>query len=242
MLISAKYNFVFLCMPKCASNSIEAMLKPYSDIACLGLAHFRHTNYRGYARYFKPYLQEAIDVDQLETVCLVRDPLSWLDSWHRFRSGNRYRAGGQPNHERSTVGISFSEFIEASVSPDPPPYAQVGSQFDFVKDGADQVGVDTLFRYENIDDFVAYISAKVGQDLTLPSLNVSPSKTYSSPIMNRADRLRRKIIRQFGLKGAAPVAKARPEISTALLEQLRVTMARDFALYESIAQIGSSAK
>ncbi len=36
MLISEEHAFVFFCTPKCASNSVEAMLKPYARLQLLG--------------------------------------------------------------------------------------------------------------------------------------------------------------------------------------------------------------
>ncbi len=32
MRVSIKYGFTFLCMPKCASTSIEKVLTPYSEL------------------------------------------------------------------------------------------------------------------------------------------------------------------------------------------------------------------
>lgn len=91
MLISAKYNFVFLCTPKCASSSIETMLRRYSDISLVGPPFFRHTNYRIYSKYLKPYLMETGKIKNIETICLIREPLSWLHSWYRFRARHEIR-------------------------------------------------------------------------------------------------------------------------------------------------------
>ena len=179
MLISVKHNYVFLCTPKCASVSIEAMLKPYCDIALLGLPAFRHTNYTEYSQYLEPYLKEKAGIDSIETICLVREPLSWLKSWYKFRSRHELRNPNASNHKNSTYGIQFSEFIEAYISPNPPAFADVGSQFDFVKDYMNEVGVDRIFFYENIEDFVEYMSHKVGKKLKIKNKNVSPKTLWA---------------------------------------------------------------
>jgi hypothetical protein len=212
------------------------MLKPYSDIACLGLPHFRHTNYRGYANYFKPYLQEAIDVERLETICLVRHPLSWLYSWYRYRSGQQFQGNNGNGKQISTAEISFSQFIESCVSPNPPPFAQVGSQFDFVKNSQAEVGVDVLFQYEDINAFVNYMNHKVGQKLTIPSLNISPRKHYQSALMRNVDRLQRKVIRQFNLVPSVSIETIQSEIPADLRQELEKVMACDFDLYARVGR------
>ena len=75
MLISTKYRFVFFCMEKCASNSIEEMLGPYCEIHLRGLPAVRHTDYLAYKKYVRPYLRDR-GIEDLETICLVREPVS----------------------------------------------------------------------------------------------------------------------------------------------------------------------
>jgi hypothetical protein len=65
MLISTSHSFVLFCMTKCASNSIEKTLAPYSDIRLRGLPEVRHTDYRTFERYIAPYLRKAVPVRDL---------------------------------------------------------------------------------------------------------------------------------------------------------------------------------
>jgi len=173
MLISKKFNFVFLSMQKCASNSIEAALRPYSDII-LSVNPFKHTNYRNYSKYLKPYLEEMASMGDAETICLVREPLSWLNSWYRFRSRPALRNPLHKNHRNSTYHISFEQFIEQYMTPNPLSYANVGSQFDFARDDARSIGIDTIFCYEQMEHFVTYMREKTGIDLELDHFNISP--------------------------------------------------------------------
>lgn len=234
MLISIEYNYVFLCSTKCASNSIQAMLKSYSDIAFLKLPAFRHTNYREYSQHIKPYLSEKVGIDSIETVCIVREPLSWLNSWYRFRSRSALRNPKHPNHKNSTFGVQFSEFIEAYMSPNPPSFADVGSQFSFVKDYNNKVSVTTMFLYENIGNFVEYMSHKIGKKLTIENRNVSPKIIYKSNFSKWAIHIKQKIRNELNLRPLIIVSKGGYEISGDLFCSLRKFIPNDFELYETL--------
>ena len=51
--------------------------------------------------------------------------------------------------------------------------ADVGSQAKFLRP-RQGVGVDRLFRYEEIDTFVHFLEDRLGCEILLPRLNVSP--------------------------------------------------------------------
>lgn len=234
MLISVKYNFVFLCTPKNASTSIEAVLNSYSDIALLGLPAFRHTNFMEYSQHIKPYMKEKAGIGNLETTCLIREPLSWLNSWYRFRSRYELRNPEHPNHKNSTYGIPFPEFVEAYMSPNPPSYANVGSQFRFVKDNTNNIGVDKIFLYENIDDFVDYMSQKVGKKLILGNKNMSPNKLYTSDIASWANQIYNKISNRMNIIPLSSESNVKYELSEDLTNSIRRFIPEDFELYEMV--------
>ena len=212
------------------------MLQPHSEIAFLERPAFRHTNYREYSQYLQPYLSEKARDNHIETICLIREPLSWLDSWYRFRARGELRDPHHPNHKNSTFGIQFSDFIEAYMLPDPPPFADVGSQFDFVKDHKGEVGVETIFQYENIGHFVEYMSHRIGVELTIKTMNVSPKANYRSNLRLWTNTISQKIKKKTNL---LPVS-SRPMVISALSEDLmralRDFLSRDFELYASIVK------
>ncbi|MGK7913458.1 MAG: sulfotransferase family 2 domain-containing protein [Synechococcus sp.] len=232
MIVSLKHRFVFLCTPKCASSSIHAALAPYGEISIDAPPPLKHTNFRDYTRFIKPYLEDKIDeipdIGSLETTCIVREPVDWLYSWYRFRS--RYKALGQ---EQSTADIEFPEFIEAYMSPNPPIYADMGFQYDFVRNEAREIGVDKIFAFENIDDFVAYMSDKVGMTLELKTLNTSPKKRYESSTAAFVELVRNKLRRELKIRpSTADAAANNYGLSDALLSDLRSFMADDFRVHE----------
>ena len=54
-----------------------------------------------------------------------------------------------------------------------PDFADVGSQGKFLRP-RQGVGVDRLFRYEEIETFVHFLEDRLGCEIILPRLNVSP--------------------------------------------------------------------
>ena len=232
MLISVKHNFVFFCTPKCASNSIEAMLQPFSDISLLGPPYFRHTNFRRYNKYISPFIENATRGDSLETICLVRDPISWLYSYYRFRSRFQIRNPNHPRFSSSTYKISFAEFVSAYMSQDPPPFADVGCQFNFVKNELDQIGIEKLCPYENIEDFIQYMSRKVESPLKIGFKNVSPRNRNESNLRELVSYATRKIARTLNLNLSTVKEEVDYQLSDELVNSLRTYMADDFALYQ----------
>jgi hypothetical protein len=241
MQVSLKHGFVFLCTPKCASNSIEDMLRPYVDLDFQGAPSVRHTNVRLYRRYVLPYLSTVAPDVHVETFALVREPVSWLHSWYRFRARSALREQKHPN---STAHVSFAEFITAYLSDPQPEFAKVGSQADFLLDEDGRTGVDRLYAYENIQGLVDDLASRMDRSLTLRAINVSPGKVYRSNLLEKLDALQRRVRSRLVRKRqpARPPARE-PELgldaatSAALAEKL----GRDFALYRSARGAGTAA-
>lgn len=234
MLISLTHNFAFLCNRKYASISIEAMLRKHGDISVAGPPDLRHSNYRLYTTHFVPYIRESVGRTKLETVCLVREPISWLHSWYRFRSRLALRDPANENHHKSTSGVTFAEFAGAYVQPNPPPFASVGRQFDFVRTEDNEIGVDRIFLYERMDDFVSFMSERIGQALRIGHKNVSPRTNRKFRLTALLDRAVKTATSQFNLKRFAAAPAPPPRLSDDLLGAVRDFMRADFALYEQV--------
>ena len=165
--ISSKYGFAFLCMPKTASTSIEKVLFPYCDLVTIGdQPSLKHTTYRAYARFLEPYLFHYTG-KKLETVCLMREPIDWLHSWYRYRK--RAELIGS---NKSTLNMSFDEFCIGYMNG----RIKVGRQYGFLRDKEGNVGVDRLIRYEEMDKLKNYFKNKLGEELDIPKMNVSPKE------------------------------------------------------------------
>lgn len=196
MLVFWKEKLVFLAVPKTGTTSIEGTLAPRAALVMRDPAILKHSPVYRYRRFIEPYFKVAGD-DPLETIAVIRNPIDWLSSWYRYR----YRDDlvGHPN---STRDMSFDDFVSEYCKGKPAPFAGVGSQAKFVCGTEDQVLVDHLFQYEQQDKLIAFLEQRLGMNIRLPELNVSPKlATPLSPKIE--DKLRRKREVEFSVWEAA---------------------------------------
>lgn len=166
MLVFWEQRLAFLATPKTGSTAIAAALESLAAVSIQRPPLLKHTTVHRYRRFIGPYL-EAASKDQFTLVALMREPRDWLGSWYRFRQREETAA------ERSTAGMSFDDFVRAWCQEPRPDFADVGSQARFLRP-RQGVGVDRLFRYEEIDSFVHFLEDRLGCEIILPRLNVSP--------------------------------------------------------------------
>ena len=79
MLVSIRRRLAYIAMPKTGSTALEPVLAPLCDICLVGTA--KHMNMRAFERYMLPYLR-YLGLEEVETVCVVREPVDWLGSWY----------------------------------------------------------------------------------------------------------------------------------------------------------------
>ena len=149
MLIVGRAKLIFIAVPKTGSTAIEAALRPQATMLLTSPPRLKHMTPRAFRRDIAPLFGH--DLDGYATVAIIREPLSWLGSWYRYRS--RDELAGKPN---STRDISFEAFIDAYLSPAPPPCAKLSSQAAMLDDGDEAQRVDHLFRYEAMDSFWSF--------------------------------------------------------------------------------------
>lgn len=169
MLVFWEQRLAFLATPKTGSTAIAAALESLAAVSIQRPPLLKHTTVHRYRRFIGPYL-EAASKDSFTLVALMREPTDWLGSWYRFRQRDETDAG------KSTRGMSFDEFVLAWCNDPRPDFADVGSQAKFLRP-RQGVGVDRLFRYEEIDGFVRFLEDRLDCEITLPRLNVSPAGT-----------------------------------------------------------------
>jgi hypothetical protein len=166
MIICSDRNFAFLATPKTGSTAIETALRPHADIVFK--RRRKHLNAQQFHKKIKPFFDDGFGMN-LHAVALMREPVDQLRSWYKYRS--RSQRAGDP---RSTVGMSFDDFIDAFLRPDPPEYAQVGRQGKFLLLSSGELGVNRLFAYEKMELFLEYLEDVFGEPLVPPVQNVSP--------------------------------------------------------------------
>ena len=164
MLIFWKERLVVIANTKTGSTSLESALEGLAEVVVSRPAPLKHTTARAFRRHVAPWLTELAGGTAFETVGLVREPLDWLGSWYRDRAG----AGELPE------GMDFAGFGRDVLALPPPPHARLVSQAAMLCDDAGAPLVDRLFRYDEIDRFVAFLEDRLGCAIHLPRLNVSP--------------------------------------------------------------------
>lgn len=167
MLVFWDQRLAFLATPKTGSTAIAAALESLAAVSVQRPPVLKHTTVHRFRRFVGPYLAAA-SKEEFTLVALMREPRDWLGSWYRFRQRE------ETDPERSTRGISFDAFVQAWCRDPQPEFAAVGSQARFLRPRQGE-GVDRLFRYEAIGTFVEFLEDRLGCEIILPRLNVSPS-------------------------------------------------------------------
>lgn len=192
MMVFGKAKLVFLSVPKTGTTAWEKALGPVADIVVNNPPELKHAPVFRYNRFFRPMLEKFVAED-LDVLAVIREPVSWLGSWYRYR--RRPYMEGRPNN---TYDVSFDEFIEAYCRGDQPGYANVGSQAKFIEPAGNGTGVTRLFRYEDQDGLKAFLEDRLEREIALTRENVSPEMGLElSPDIEA--KLRRKCAAEFEL-------------------------------------------
>ena len=168
MLVFFKERLAFLSVPKTGSTAYQVALGDRADIVFRDPPPLKHAPVYRYNRFMRPMFDKVCGVE-LELMAVMREPVSWLGSWYRYRQ--RPFMAGKPN---STQGMTFDDFVLAYVRGNRPAFADVGSQFQFMKTQPNGTGITHLFRYEDQPRLQSFLEARLGVKVTLERHNVSP--------------------------------------------------------------------
>ncbi|MEI4469815.1 hypothetical protein [Frigidibacter sp. MR17.24] len=175
MLVFWRPRLVFLANSRTGSTSIETALESLANVAIARPPELKHVGQRAYRAHLAPLLAGAAGGAGFETVAVIREPLDWLASWYRelrleAEEGDAAAAG------------SFESFAEAFLADPGPRPLGIEDQASFLTDDSGRVGVDHLFRYEEIDRLVGFLEDRLGCEIILPRLRASaPAETALSP-------------------------------------------------------------
>ena len=197
MLIFFKAKLAFLSVPKTGTTAYESALRPHADMVISQPPMLKHAPVYRYNRFVRPMFLKVCDTE-LEVMAVMREPISWLGSWWRYRQ--RPFMQGKPN---ATHDISFDDFVLAYMKGDKPAFADVGSQYKFLETQPNGTGVTHLFRYENQDRLQRFLTERLDVSFELGRENVSPSVPLKLSD-NVATRFRRKFAVEFNLYDSIP--------------------------------------
>ena len=192
MLVFVKERLVFLAIPKTGTTAYQTALSGRADMVISDPPELKHAPLYRYDRFFRPIFEKVCNA-RMETLAVMREPVSWLGSWYRYRQ--RPFLAGKAN---STADISFDDFVAAYLQGDRPPFANVGSQSKFLAPRAAGEPVSHLFRYEDPERLHDFLEERLGIRPETAQTNVSPrSELILSPKLG--ERLRRKCAEDFDL-------------------------------------------
>lgn len=163
MLVFWKARLVVLAVPKTGTTALENALAPWADAAIVNPPGLKHCTVRKYRRELAPFFEQK-GKRPLDLLAVIREPISWLGSWYRYR--RRADLKGQPN---STAGMTFDDFVAGYLADPQPDFARVGAQSRFLSGG-----VDHLFRHDDGVGLRAFLEDRLEREITLDRANVSP--------------------------------------------------------------------
>ncbi|WP_136441505.1 sulfotransferase family 2 domain-containing protein [Pacificoceanicola onchidii] len=190
MLVFWKARLVFLAVPKTGTSAWENALLPFASMTVLDPPELKHAPVYRYNRFFRP-MYDKMGAPDMELLAVVREPISWLGSWYRYRQ--RGFLEGKPT---STRGMTFDAFCQAYSTGERPPFANVGSQAKFIEPRPNGISVSHLFKYENQAGLIDFMQDRLGIAIDLPRENVSPRRDLSLSDETEA-KLRRKCAADF---------------------------------------------
>ncbi|MDK3075761.1 gamma-glutamyl kinase [Sedimentitalea sp. JM2-8] len=192
MLVFTKERLAFLAVPKTGSTAYQSALSGRADLVIRNPPELKHAPLYRYNRFFRPMF-EKICGSEMETLAVMREPVSWLGSWYRYR--RRPVMAGHPN---ATDHVTFDEFVLAYLDGDRPGFANVGSQAKFLEPRPNGTAITHLFRYETPRRLKVFLEDRLDITLSLRRENVSPEMDLVlSPDVER--RLRQKCAEEFDL-------------------------------------------
>ncbi|MBB3995813.1 hypothetical protein GGR95_003477 [Sulfitobacter undariae] len=192
MLVFFKERLAFLSVPKTGTTAYQTALAPRADLVIANPPLLKHAPVYRYNRFIRPMFQNVCNAE-MELMAVMRDPISWLSSWYRYRQ--RPFMVDKPNN---TFGITFDEFVLAYMQGKRPGFAEVGSQLKFLERQPNGTGVTHLFSYEDQPRLKAFLEERLEVKLSLERENVSPELeiTLSADVEMR---FRRKFAEEFAL-------------------------------------------
>lgn len=192
MLVFYKENLVFLAVPKTGTTAYHSALRASADMVISSPPDLKHAPLYRYNRFIRPMLKQVCDRDP-EIIAVMREPISWLGSWYRYR--RRPEMADTPN---STAQTSFDAFVDAYCKGQKPAFANVGSQATFLAAQPNGCSITHLFRYENPETLDAFLAERLGHQIITKRENVSPRESLVLSQKTEA-KLRRKCAEEFDL-------------------------------------------
>lgn len=189
MIINVHAKLAYLAMTKCGSTAFENAIKHEANISYTGIPRFTHMIAQQYHLHMKPYLK-YVGQDGIETTSVIRYPISWLESWWRYRTDPVNTPEG-----KRTDNISFDHFAN-DYADRSEVFHEIWGQANFLCDDNLNIMVDHVFRYEEYDQLQKFWEERLGYRLKVERYNISQERvSYIAP--TTINRLENEFPRDF---------------------------------------------
>lgn len=179
MLVFWDQRLVFLATPKAGSTAVATALEPLAAVSVQRPPQLKHTGASAYHRFVRPWLDAAAGPG-FTTVALMREPMDWMASWYRFSR----REDLLPHPDGETM--SYEAFVRDWLARPGPVHADFATQGAHLAPG-DAPPVDRIFRYDAMGGFIAFLEDRLGCEVILPHVNVSPPADLGLSAATEAD-------------------------------------------------------
>lgn len=84
MLVFWKARLVMLAVPKTGTSAYAKALAPHAGMVVNDPPELKHAPVYRYNRFFRPMF-EKMGAEEMDVMAVIREPISWLGSWYRYR-------------------------------------------------------------------------------------------------------------------------------------------------------------
>ena len=183
-------GFVMLSMPKCASTSLVDLLSPKAELIFKRNSLLKHMNCSQFHAKVRPLLRSVGYMRRdYEVVSLFREPVSWLESWWRYRSRPDLLSESKDS-DKYVGGLPFESFAAQYLEGADAASVVRGRPCRFIalSDNLD-IGVDRLFALDRPEIWGSWLGEKLGVELDPRSFNRAPTKRDSEVSTSMRRRL-----------------------------------------------------
>ena len=181
-LLDRQNKFIFFHLYKCGGTSLRDILKPYLSDIRYPNRYEELGNSHSLPRDIKQIYQSINKIDFYNSMfkfTFVRNPFDWLLSTYYYILKNNLHPENENVSKMKLYDFLYYYVNDLKYTNK---YKELGhnkitSLYEYITDNNDELIVDYIGKYENIDSDMQSISEKIGVKYSyIPNLNVNTSK------------------------------------------------------------------
>jgi hypothetical protein len=173
MLISLTRKFIFIANLKTASTAIEAVLRPFSEIALVESRFGKHMPYQLIEQRFG-WVFEVVNRQDFLIFGVMRDPVGLVISLYNSHRDRKFK----DSQRLYTGDMDFDEFLDKWAEKNKDQMRPQLTRF-LAADG--KIGANYIISYENLTDGLEYVAGVFGT----AGLRQPPRSNVSEAQINR---------------------------------------------------------